>query len=40
VHPVYWIGLVAMTASLVRLPMAGWEWWLNIGRPIFESLSS
>jgi len=39
VHPVYWFGIVAMTVSLVRLPMGGWEWWLRIGRPIFESLT-
>lgn len=39
VHHVYWIGVIAMTVSLVRLPMGGMEWWLSIGRPIFEALT-
>jgi hypothetical protein len=39
VHNVYWIGLVAMTLSLVRLPLGGMEWWPDIGRPIFETLT-
>jgi hypothetical protein len=38
-HPVYWVGLAAMTVSLVRLPLGGMEGWLRIGRPIFEALT-
>jgi hypothetical protein len=39
VHPVYFIGLVGMTVSLVRLSLGGMEWWLAIARPIFETLT-
>jgi hypothetical protein len=39
VHPVYWIGLAAMTISLVRLPLGDMESWLAVGRPIFALIT-
>jgi hypothetical protein len=41
VHTVYWIGAAVMAVALLRLPFAlgTTELWLNIGRPIIESLT-
>jgi hypothetical protein len=39
VHPVYWIGAAAMAFALLRLPFRNSDFWLAIGRPLFESLT-
>jgi hypothetical protein len=39
VHPVYWIGAAAMALALLRLPFRNSDFWLGIGRPLFESLT-
>ena len=38
VHPVYWIGGVAMAIALLRLPFGTTETWLRLGRPIIEAM--
>jgi hypothetical protein len=38
VHPVYWLGLVAMVVVALRIPFSASETWLRISRPIIESL--
>jgi hypothetical protein len=40
VHPVYWIGAVAMAVALLRLPFGNTELWLSFSVPLFESLTS
>ncbi|HUF72482.1 MAG TPA: hypothetical protein VMR74_06250 [Gammaproteobacteria bacterium] len=40
VHPVYWIGAVAMAIALLRLPFGNTEFWLSFGVPLFESLTA
>jgi uncharacterized membrane protein YoaK (UPF0700 family) len=37
VHPIYWIGIVAMTVSLVRLPLGDLEAWQAVGRSVIEA---
>jgi hypothetical protein len=39
VHPVYWIGAAAMALALLRLPLRNTDFWREIGRPLFESLT-
>jgi hypothetical protein len=39
VHAVYWIGLPVLALSLLRLPFRTTDFWLAIGRPIFEALT-
>jgi hypothetical protein len=41
VHTVYWIGAAVMAVALLRLPFAlgTSEFWLEIGRPLIESLT-
>jgi hypothetical protein len=38
VHGVYWIGLVVLALSLLRLPWRTTDIWLGITRPIFATL--
>ena len=39
VHPVYWIGVVAMGVALLRIPLGGMEFWLEMTRPLFTALT-
>lgn len=39
VHAVYWIGIAAMGASLLKLPMGNTDLWLGVGGRIIEFLS-
>jgi hypothetical protein len=38
VHPVYWIGVVAMSIGLTRIPFGGTELWHSIARPLLTQL--
>jgi hypothetical protein len=38
VHPVYGIGLAAMTVIALRIPFSATETWPGISRPIIEAL--
>ncbi len=40
IHPVYWVGLVLMVVSLIRLPFGNFEFWQSIGQPLFQSLTA
>lgn len=40
VHPVYWIGAAAMALALLRLPLADSDFWLGLGRPLIQALTS
>jgi len=40
VHPVYWIGGVAMLVALLKMPLGESEPWIRAVRPLFESLTT
>jgi len=38
IHPVYWIGVAAMTLALARIPLAQSEVWRRVGRALLTPL--